>query len=126
MQGVVFYEGPSMLDGKPIVAIATPSTENRKTGDMIQTWILRRNIDPVRALAIEVHDRFGVDAHSTRDPLFGQVGARFGISRAATAASTAGDSTVMNAAPNQLGSNGESACTPPSAGASPSLSAPCC
>lgn len=52
MQGVVFYEGPSMLDGKPIVAIATPSTDNRKTGDMIQTWILRRNIDPVRALAI--------------------------------------------------------------------------
>lgn len=52
MIGTIIYEGPSMLDGKPIVAIATPSTDNRKTGDMIQTWILRRNIDPVRALAI--------------------------------------------------------------------------
>lgn len=51
VKGVIFYEGPSMLDGKPIVAVATPATDNRKTGDMIQTWILRRNIDPVRAVA---------------------------------------------------------------------------
>lgn len=47
---MIFYEGPSMLDGKPIVAIATTSSGNRKTGDMIQTWILRKNIDPVQAL----------------------------------------------------------------------------
>ncbi len=47
---MIFYEGPSMLDGKPIVAIATTSSGNRKTGDMIQTWILRKNVDPVRAL----------------------------------------------------------------------------
>lgn len=50
-QGIVFYEGPSMLDGKPIVAIATFGTSNRKTGDMVQTWILRRNISPTRAVA---------------------------------------------------------------------------
>ena len=48
--GTVFYDGPSMLDGKPIVAIATHKSGNRKTGDMIQTWILRKNIDPVRAV----------------------------------------------------------------------------
>lgn len=50
MQGVVFYNGPSVIDGKPIVAIATTRTRNRKTGDMLQTWILRSRIDPVRAL----------------------------------------------------------------------------
>lgn len=48
--GTVFYRGPSVLDGKPIVAIATMSSQNRKTGDMIQTWILRRDIDPVAAI----------------------------------------------------------------------------
>lgn len=39
-----------MLDGKPIVAIATgvfgSKTENRKTGNMIQTWIIRRDMHP--------------------------------------------------------------------------------
>lgn len=50
MKGIVFYRGPSVLDGKPIVAIATKSSNNRKTGDMIQTWILRANVDPVRAV----------------------------------------------------------------------------
>ena len=54
--GVVFYDGPSMIDGKPIIAVATFSSSNRKTGDMVQTWILRRNVDPVRAL------RVGADA----------------------------------------------------------------
>jgi hypothetical protein len=51
--GVVLYEGPSMLDGKPIVAIATglkrPS-DNPKTGRMIQVWILRRHVHPARAV----------------------------------------------------------------------------
>jgi hypothetical protein len=39
-----------MLDGKPIVAIATDRTKNRKTGDMIQTWILRADQDPLAAV----------------------------------------------------------------------------
>lgn len=47
---MILYEGPSVLDGKPIVVIATTKSENRKTGDMTQTWILRSRIDPVRAL----------------------------------------------------------------------------
>jgi hypothetical protein len=38
-----------MLDGAPIVAIATMSTSNRKTGDMVQTWILRADMGPVDA-----------------------------------------------------------------------------
>lgn len=50
-KGTVFYRGPSQLDGKPIVGIATFKSLNRKTGDMIQTWILRDRIDPVRAVS---------------------------------------------------------------------------
>lgn len=46
---MILYEGPSLLNGEPIVAIATgmvtPST-NRKTGPMIQTWILAQGEAP--------------------------------------------------------------------------------
>jgi hypothetical protein len=50
--GRVLYEGPSMLDGVPIVVIATGFDEgsaNAKTGGMIQTWILRQDIPPHHA-----------------------------------------------------------------------------
>jgi hypothetical protein len=46
----IIYKGPSMLDGSPIVAIATLDTKNPKTGDMIQVWILREDISPVEAV----------------------------------------------------------------------------
>ncbi len=52
VNGVVLYEGPSLLDGEPIVAILTglrSSSGNRKTGAMLQTWILRADVSPVRA-----------------------------------------------------------------------------
>ena len=53
--GVVLYDGPSLIDGAPIVAIATgliwPSL-NRKTGDMVHVWIMRADLPPVEA-AIE-------------------------------------------------------------------------
>ena len=48
-KGFILYDGPSVLDGSPIVCIATLSTSNRKTGAMIQTWILRADKDPVTA-----------------------------------------------------------------------------
>lgn len=47
--GFVFYEGPSMLTGAPIVAIATLHSDNSKTGNMIQTWILVQDRDPLAA-----------------------------------------------------------------------------
>ena len=50
--GYILWEGDSPLDGKPLVLIATGfanRTGNAKTGDMIQTWILRRDVDPVTA-----------------------------------------------------------------------------
>jgi hypothetical protein len=49
-KGVVLYRGPSVLDGEPIVAIATFNTSNAKTGDMIQTWIMREDVSPQQAV----------------------------------------------------------------------------
>lgn len=46
-RGFVVYEGPSLLTGEPIVCIATLRSVNGKTGDMLQTWILLADIDPV-------------------------------------------------------------------------------
>lgn len=51
--GIVLWEGPSELDGGPIVLIATGfkrASKNTKTGDMIQTWILRSDMPPGEAL----------------------------------------------------------------------------
>lgn len=48
--GVVLYEGASQLDRKPIVVVATFASANGKTGNMIQTWILLQNLDPVNAV----------------------------------------------------------------------------
>lgn len=50
--GIVIYDGPSVIDGKPIVCIATGfarKSNNRKTGNLIQTWIMRSDIDPWQA-----------------------------------------------------------------------------
>lgn len=43
---VIFYRGPSMIDGKPIIAIATTRTRNHKTGQVVQTWIMRDDQAP--------------------------------------------------------------------------------
>jgi len=51
-QGIILYRGKSQLDGKNIIVIATgfqEKSDNKKTGDMIQTWILRRDTDPILA-----------------------------------------------------------------------------
>jgi len=47
--GLILYQGPSILDGAPIVVLATLETSNKKTGNMVQTWIIRSDIDPVQA-----------------------------------------------------------------------------
>lgn len=54
--GFVIYRGPSLLDGAPIVAIAVTASGNRKTGDMVQTYILCADVAPIEAA------RFGADA----------------------------------------------------------------
>lgn len=48
--GIELYRGPSMLNGAPIVAIATLHSQNAKTGDMIQTWILHAEESPTDAV----------------------------------------------------------------------------
>ena len=45
----IIYDGPSLLDGKPIVVIATYSNRNTKTGQFLQTYILCKDIDPREA-----------------------------------------------------------------------------
>lgn len=50
MPGFVFYDGPSMIDGAPIIGIAVLESDNRKTGNMVQTYILRADAHPVDAI----------------------------------------------------------------------------
>lgn len=53
VNGYVIYQGPSMIDGQPIIAIATGlanTSQNPKTGNLIQTWIMRADIKPTEAL----------------------------------------------------------------------------
>ena len=50
--GIILSRGPSLLDGGPIVAIANAfkRSENKKTGSMIQVWILREDKHPAEAI----------------------------------------------------------------------------
>lgn len=57
--GVVLWSGPSQLDGADIIVIATglrDASSNRKTGGMVQTYILRSDLEPTTAV------RTGADA----------------------------------------------------------------
>ncbi len=50
---LVLWQGESAFDAKPIMVIATGlgrKSKNVKTGDMIQTWILRSDIYPIEAV----------------------------------------------------------------------------
>lgn len=52
-RGVILFEGPSSLDGRPIAVIAnriTTASDNAKTGDMVQTFVIRSDVDPMSAL----------------------------------------------------------------------------
>lgn len=49
-KGFIIYQGNSVLDNAPIVAIATMETANEKTGNMVQVWIIRSDISPVQAV----------------------------------------------------------------------------
>ena len=51
-RGYVLWRGPSPIDGKPIVVIAVVRSANRKTGDMIQVFILCDDLNPLLALEL--------------------------------------------------------------------------
>jgi hypothetical protein len=42
----IIYSGPSLIDGSPIVCVAITTSGNSKTGDMVQTHIIRADLDP--------------------------------------------------------------------------------
>lgn len=51
--GAIIWEGPSQIDGAPILVVATGikgASRNSKTGALIQTWILRSDIHPSEAV----------------------------------------------------------------------------
>jgi len=49
MKSAILYEGPSLLDGKPVVVVAVYSDRNKKTGRVVQTYVMRSDIDPREA-----------------------------------------------------------------------------
>ena len=49
MSGYIIYEGPSSIDRKPIVVIAIEGSTNGKTGNLLQTYIMRSDIPPTLA-----------------------------------------------------------------------------
>lgn len=52
--GMVIYRGPSLLDGAEIVVIVVglrDSSSNEKTGNMLQTYILRADRSPIEAVS---------------------------------------------------------------------------
>jgi hypothetical protein len=49
MKSGIIYKGPSRIDGAPIVVLATYSNRNTKTGSVVQTYILREDINPLEA-----------------------------------------------------------------------------
>lgn len=48
--GAVIYRGPSLIDGQPIVVVAIHKSRNEKTGNMVQTYIMREDVAPLAAL----------------------------------------------------------------------------
>jgi len=50
VSGVELWRGPSAWNGDPVVVIATLDSSNGKTGNMVQTWILRQDMYPLDAV----------------------------------------------------------------------------
>lgn len=49
MAGFVFYRGASLIDGAPIVGVAIVGSKNSKTGNVVQTYIIRDDVSPLEA-----------------------------------------------------------------------------
>lgn len=55
MKGLIVYEGPSRIDGAPIVIVLVgikAKSKNSKTGHLVQSYILRADVDPVTAAKV--------------------------------------------------------------------------
>ena len=67
--GVILYEGPSLIDGAPIVVIANrivADSTNEKTGAMVQTFIIRQDMRPLDAARLGYD--FSVCGHCPHRP----------------------------------------------------------
>lgn len=51
---MLIYDGPSLLDGEPIIVVAVPDY-SKKVGTMLLTWIILRDVDP-RSAAYDGRD----------------------------------------------------------------------
>jgi hypothetical protein len=49
INSAVLWQGKSQLDGAPIALIAIVNSSNRKTGGMLQTYIIRTDVPPIEA-----------------------------------------------------------------------------
>ena len=77
--GVVLFQGASALDGKPIVAIANKilsASSNEKTGNMVQTFIIRSDVNPYSAL--KSGDDFSVCGNCRHRPIKKHKGREYG------------------------------------------------
>lgn len=57
--GVIFYRGPSLLNGEPIIGVLTGlegGSHNSKTGSMAQSWLIRPDMPPMEAVRLNVDD----------------------------------------------------------------------
>ena len=51
--GMILWQGASAIDGMPVMLVATGlkmSSRNEKTGNLVQTWILRSDVTPLEAV----------------------------------------------------------------------------
>ena len=74
MNSAIFYRGPSVIDGDPIVGIISGlkgTSANRKTGAMAQTWILRADMAPTEAIRSGADASICGDCRHRRDPATG-------------------------------------------------------
>lgn len=77
---LIVYEGPSTIDGAPIVVILTgldQSSANEKTGDLVQSFIIRSDIEPHQAL--KTGDDASVCGMCPHRPLIVRMLAKIGI-----------------------------------------------
>jgi hypothetical protein len=70
--GYVFYEGKSPIDGAPIVGVAIVHSGNSKTGDVVQTYILRSDVHPSEAIATGADRSICGDCRHRRNPKTGK------------------------------------------------------
>jgi len=55
MNGMIMYRGPSLIDGSPIIVVAIGLEDggsNSKTGPMVQIYIMRSDMNPLKAVQI--------------------------------------------------------------------------